>query len=72
MASADSIPMCSISKLHREAHEKGVNVDGSRGMLIAALKAVQKLNQKLIQKRGVLKNQTRNQKRNRSRCSHRV
>ena len=30
-----------ISELHRESHEKGLNVDGSREMLIAALKAVQ-------------------------------
>jgi len=27
-----------ISELRREAHEKGLNVDGSREMLIAALK----------------------------------
>ena len=30
-----------ISELRREAHEKGLNVDGSREMLIAAIKAVQ-------------------------------
>jgi hypothetical protein len=30
-----------ISELRQEAHKKGFNVDGSREMLIAALKAVQ-------------------------------
>jgi hypothetical protein len=30
-----------ICELHREAHEKGLNVDGSREMLIAALKEAQ-------------------------------
>jgi hypothetical protein len=30
-----------ISELRRESHEMGLNVDGSREMLIAALKAVQ-------------------------------
>ena len=29
-----------ISELRKKAHEKGLNVDGSREMLIAALKAV--------------------------------
>ena len=32
-----------ISELRKRAHEKGLNVDGSREMLIAALKAVQEL-----------------------------
>ena len=32
-----------ISELCKMAHEKGLNVDGSREMLIAALKAVQEL-----------------------------
>jgi hypothetical protein len=31
--------MC-VSQLHKKAHEKGLNVDGSREMLIADLKAV--------------------------------
>ena len=30
-----------ISELRKKAHEKGLNVDGSREMLIAALEAVQ-------------------------------
>ena len=30
-----------ISELRKRAHEKGLNVDGSREMLIAALEAVQ-------------------------------
>ena len=30
-----------ISELRQESHKKGLNVDGSREMLIAALKAVQ-------------------------------
>ena len=30
-----------VSELRRKAHEKGLNVDGSREMLIVALKAVQ-------------------------------
>jgi hypothetical protein len=30
-----------ISELRKRAHEKGLNVDGSREMLIAALKTVQ-------------------------------
>ena len=32
-----------ISELRQEAHKKGLNVDGSREMLIAALKAVQEV-----------------------------
>ena len=32
-----------ISELRKKAHEKGLNVDGSREMLIAALKTVQDL-----------------------------
>ena len=32
-----------ISELRKRAHEKGLNVDGSREMLIAALKTVQDL-----------------------------
>jgi hypothetical protein len=32
-----------ISELRKKAHEKGLNVDGSREMLIAALNALQNM-----------------------------
>ena len=36
-----------VSELRKRVHEKGLNVDGSREMLIAALKAVQELESKV-------------------------
>lgn len=36
----DQFTTMRVSELRQKAHEKGLNVDGSREMLIAALKAV--------------------------------
>jgi len=36
-----------ISELRKKSHERGLNVDGSREMLIAALDAVQNLESKV-------------------------